>query len=144
MLLSKSTEELHQRDSSSNQNHAVQIDTHHDHDRTEAAMRILETIAQTLRTERAHPTTVLNALIELENAGGISALYELEYRLARLVRAMRERDDHALPVAIGWLESSRAYLEEFGQIAPVPVTPVTIHSRVLKAVNIFQPQLRSA
>jgi hypothetical protein len=79
-------------------------------------MRILETIAQTLRTERAHPTTVLNALIELENAGGI----------------------------IGWLESARAYLEEFGQIAPVPVTPVTIHSRVLKAVNIFQPQLRSA
>jgi hypothetical protein len=55
-------------------------------------MRILETIAQTLRSARAHPTTVLNALIELENAGGSAALYELEYRLARLVRAMRERD----------------------------------------------------
>jgi hypothetical protein len=110
----------------------------------EAAMRILETIAQTLRTEHAHPTTVLNALIELENAGGISALYELEYRIARLVRAMRERDDHALPIAQGWLESSRAYLEEFGQTAPVRVTPVTIHSRVLKAINILQPQLRSA
>ena len=107
-------------------------------------MRILETIAQTLRTERAHPTTVLNALIELENAGGVSALYELEYRLARLVRAMRERDDHALGVAQGWLEASRAYLEEFGQTAPVTAPAVTIHSRVLKAINVLQPQLRSA
>jgi hypothetical protein len=33
-------------------------------------MRTLETIASTLRTGRAHPTLVMNALIELENAGG--------------------------------------------------------------------------
>jgi hypothetical protein len=107
-------------------------------------MRILETIAQTLRTERAHPTEVLNALIELENTGGIAALHELEYRVARLTRAMRERGDPAIAVAQGWLNATRAYLEEFGQAAPIQVEAVTIHRRVFKAINVFQPQLRSA
>jgi hypothetical protein len=107
-------------------------------------MRILETIAQTLRTERVHPTVVLNALIELENAGGAAALHELEYRIARLVRAMRERDDATLPIAQGWLSATRAYLETYAQIAPLPMKNITIHQRVLKAVGVLQPQLRSA
>ncbi|NJK42930.1 MAG: hypothetical protein HC933_00500 [Pleurocapsa sp. SU_196_0] len=77
-------------------------------------MRILETIATTLRTRIAHPTTVLNALIQLENNGGISAVYELEYRLTRLVRAMRERIADDLGIGDGWLQSTRAYLETFG------------------------------
>lgn len=106
-------------------------------------MRILETIAQTLRSARAHPTTVLNALIELENAGGSAALYELEYRLARLVRAMRERDDHALPVAQGWLSATRAYCETHAQVGAIPTATIQaqtgIHARVLSAFSVLQP-----
>ena len=111
-------------------------------------MRILETIAQTLRSSRAHPTTVLNALIDLENAGGSPALYELEYRLARLVRAMRERDDHALPIAQGWLSATRAYCETHAQLEPIVIqAPTGIHARVLSAFSVLQPQqslMRSA
>lgn len=113
-------------------------------------MRILETIAQTLRSARAHPTTVFNALIELENAGGSAGLYELEYRLARLVRAMRERDDHALLVAQGWLNATRAYCETYAQLEPIPVGAMQIqtgiHARVLNALSVLQPQalMRSA
>ena len=107
-------------------------------------MRILETIAQTLRNSRAHPTTVLNALIELENAGGSPALYELEYRLARLVRAMRERDDQALRIAQGWLGATRAYCETHAQMEATPSTPIQaqqgIHARVLSAFSVLQPQ----
>lgn len=106
-------------------------------------MRILETIAQTLRSSRAHPTNVLNALIELENAGGSAALYELEYRLARLVRAMRERDDHALPIAQGWLSATRAYCETHAQMGAIPAGVIQaqtgIHALVL---SILQPQQR--
>ena len=106
-------------------------------------MRILETIAQTLRSARAHPTTVLNALIELENAGGSSALYELEYRLARLVRAMRERDDHALPIAQGWLNATRAYCETHAQTPAIPAAKIQaqtgIHARVLSSFSVLQP-----
>ena len=102
-------------------------------------MRILETIAQTLRSARAHPTTVLNALIELENAGGSAALYELEYRLARLVRAMRERDDHALPVAQGWLSATRAYCETHAQMPAILPAQTGIHARVLHAFSVLQP-----
>ena len=107
-------------------------------------MRILETIAQTLRSARAHPTTVLNALIELENAGGNAALFELEYRLARLVRAMRERDDHALPVAQGWLSATRAYCVTHAQVQAIPTAAVQaqtgIHARVLHAFSVLEPQ----
>jgi hypothetical protein len=98
-------------------------------------MRILETIAQSLRTQHIHPTKVLNALIELENAGGVTTMYELEYRLSRLVRAMFERNDQAIKVAEAWLESTRAYLEEHGQTAPVSIPPVTLHRRILEVVN---------
>jgi hypothetical protein len=111
-------------------------------------MRILETIAQTLRTARAHPTDVLNALIELENAGGSAALMELEYRLARLVRAMRERGDANIAVAQGWLNSTRAYLEEYAQLEPLPAATIerqtTLHAKVLSAFSYPHTLLRSA
>lgn len=98
-------------------------------------MRILETIAQSLRTQQIHPTQVFNALIELENAGGVTTMYELEYRLSRLVRAMFERNDQAIKVAEAWLEATRAYLDEHGQTAPVVAPPVALHRRILEVVN---------
>jgi hypothetical protein len=82
-------------------------------------VKILEVIAETLRTRIAHPTVVLNALIQLENNGGISAVYELEYRLERLENAMRQRADESLGVCTAWLESARAYIQTF---TPEPVT----------------------
>jgi hypothetical protein len=106
-------------------------------------MRILETIAHSLREHATHPTHVLNALIELENNAGISAMTDLEYRLARLVRAMRERQDDALPIAQIWLSSARAYLDEYGRVAPIQMRPVTIHEKVLRAVQV-KPALLTA
>jgi hypothetical protein len=111
-------------------------------------MRILETIAQTLRTARAHPTDVLNALIELENAGGSAALMELEYRIARLVRAMRERGDANINVAQAWLNTTRLYLEEHAQMDALPAATVTrqttVHAKVLSAFAYPHTLLRSA
>ena len=84
-------------------------------------MRILETISETLQSQRAHPTTVLNALIELENDGGASALYELEYRLARMTRTLFENRDSSHRVAKAWLEATRAYLETYAPAQPIPL-----------------------
>ena len=107
---------------------------------TEDTMRILETIAKSLRSQSIHPTVVYNALIDLENNAGIGAIADLEYRLARLVRAMKERDDLATGVAAAWLSSTRAYLEQFGTVEPIsqPINP--LHSTVLRLV---QPKLKS-
>jgi hypothetical protein len=99
-------------------------------------MRILETIARSLREQTIHPTNALNALIELENNAGIGAISDLEYRLARLVRAMREREDTTLPLAQAWLSSSRAYLEEYGRAMPIQMRPPTMHEKVLRAVTV--------
>ena len=41
-------------------------------------MKALATLAESLRTGYIHPTTVLNTLIELDNAGGESALLQFE------------------------------------------------------------------
>ncbi len=103
-------------------------------------MRILETIAKSLRSQSIHPTVVYNALIDLENNAGIGAIADLEYRLARLVRAMKERDDLATGIAAAWLSSTRAYLEQFGTVEPIsqPINP--LHSTVLRLV---QPKLKS-
>ncbi len=110
---------------------------------TEEIMRILETIAISLRTQAIHPTTVYNALIDLENNAGIGALSDLEYRLARLVRAMKERNDHATGVAFAWLCSTRAYLEQHGQVMPTLAAPrvVGLHQKVLSLIQtkIQQP-----
>jgi hypothetical protein len=75
-------------------------------------MKILETIAQNLRTQRIHPTQVLNALTELENAGGIATVGELEWRLSRLVKSMTERDDQGVKVAQAWLNATQSYLKD--------------------------------
>ena len=96
-------------------------------------MRILETIAKSLRSQTIHPTVVYNALIDLENNAGVGAIADLEYRLARLVRAMKEREDLATGIAIAWLSSTRAYLEQFGTVEPILQRP--LHSTVLRLVQ---------
>ncbi|MEY4530404.1 MAG: hypothetical protein RLZZ156_1125 [Deinococcota bacterium] len=98
-------------------------------------MRILETIAKSLRSQSIHPTTVYNALIDLENNAGIGAIADLEYRLARLVRAMKEREDSATGLAIAWLNSTRAYLEQFGTVEPILQPSNPLHSTVLRLVQ---------
>lgn len=106
-------------------------------------MRILETIAKSLRSQSIHPTVVYNALIDLENNAGIGAIADLEYRLARLVRAMKEREDVATGIAIAWLSSTRAYLEQFGSVEPIsslshPLPSSVsnpLHSTVLRMVQ---------
>jgi uncharacterized protein YfaQ (DUF2300 family) len=82
-------------------------------------MRILETIASSLKAQSIHPTSVYNALISLENNAGIGALSDLEYRLSRLVRAMKDRQDPATGIASAWLLATRAYLEQYGQVEPI-------------------------
>ncbi len=105
-------------------------------------MRILETIARSLRTQAIHPTTVYNALVDLENNAGIGALSDLEYRLARLVRAMKDRNDHSTGVAFAWLCSTRAYLEQHGQAIPLQdIKPlfapksISLHEKVLSLIQ---------
>jgi hypothetical protein len=98
-------------------------------------MRILETIAKSLRSQSIHPTTVYNALIDLENNAGIGAIADLEYRLARLVRAMKEREDSATGIATAWLNSTRAYLEQFGTVEPIARATNPLHSTVLQMVQ---------
>lgn len=83
-------------------------------------MRILETIATSLKAQTIHPTTVLNALIDFENNAGIGALADLEFRLSRLLHAMKDRQDAATPIAAAWLSSTRAYLEQYGQVITPP------------------------
>ncbi len=49
-------------------------------------MRVLETImgtiAESIRVGHAHPTTVLNTLIEAENAGGLGTVRRIERQLS--------------------------------------------------------------
>jgi aminoglycoside phosphotransferase (APT) family kinase protein len=98
-------------------------------------MRILETIAKTLKAMHAHPTTVLNALIELENTQGIHALEELEYRVARLVRSY-DRSDPQRQLAQAWLEATRAYLEEHGQLAPIRMKKSNFDTQVIELLSL--------
>ena len=72
---------------------------------------ILGKITQTLVAERVHPTMVLNTLIELENDGGIPMIFELHYRLTRMVRNLREVQGPAQRIAQAWLDATIAYLE---------------------------------
>jgi hypothetical protein len=100
-------------------------------------MRTLETIAQTLKRGTAHPTVVLNALIELENTAGAPGLFELEYRLARLVRAMNERGETGAPLARAWLDATRAYLEIHHEVRPeVRVEPTRLHDALLGRLTV--------
>lgn len=84
-------------------------------------MRTFKVIADSLSTRRVHPTAVLNALIETENAGGPAALRELEGRLSRLLRSLQERGDQgAAALAAAWLEATRAYLDHLDPSRPFP------------------------
>lgn len=73
-------------------------------------MRSLDTITESIRLGHAHPTTLLNAFIELENEGGLVAVRRMERQLQLGVRAMRERGHPHSDLAQKWLNSARAYL----------------------------------
>jgi hypothetical protein len=107
-------------------------------------MRTLETIARSLKEGKAHPSTVLNALIEAENAGGLPALSELEERLARLERSALERRDPALPLILAWLKATRAYLEEHGQPEPSRLPPLVFRDIILSGPLQSWPRRRVA
>jgi hypothetical protein len=106
---------------------------------TEDTMRILETIARSLRSQTTHPTIVYNALIDLENNAGIGAIADLEYRLTRLIRAMKERQDCATPIAVAWLNSTRAYLEQHGTVEPIAQS--SLQTTILRIVQPNRPTL---
>jgi hypothetical protein len=102
-------------------------------------MRILETIASSLKTKSIHHTDVYNALIALENNAGIAAISDLEFRLSRLVRAMKDRQDPATGLAIAWLCATRAYLEQFGQVEAVTTKIIRLERPfLLSALNLPQ------
>jgi hypothetical protein len=77
-------------------------------------MRVLEitlgTIAESIRTGKAHPTTVLNALIEAENAGGMVAVRQVERQLSLSTQALQARSHPNSKLAEAWLNATRAYL----------------------------------
>jgi hypothetical protein len=77
-------------------------------------MRVLEitlgTIAESIRTGKAHPTTVLNALIEAENAGGMVAVRQVERQLSLSTQALQARSHPNSGLAEAWLNATRAYL----------------------------------
>ena len=73
-------------------------------------MRALELIAHTLSVGKVHPTTVINTLIEVENAGGSGALRQVERHLARTEEALRERNHPHRGLARAWLDATHAYL----------------------------------
>ncbi|GAA0523409.1 hypothetical protein [Deinococcus depolymerans] len=73
-------------------------------------MRALDTIAESIRVGYAHPTTLLNTFIEVENEGGLSAVRRIERQLQLGLSAMRERQHPHSDLAQKWLSSARAYL----------------------------------
>jgi hypothetical protein len=102
-------------------------------------MRILETIASSLKAKSIHYTDVYNALILLENNAGIAAISDLEYRLARLVRAMKDRQDPSTGLAVAWLNATRAYLEQHGQVQAVNPKIIRLERPfLLSALNLPQ------
>ena len=73
-------------------------------------MRVLDIIAESIRTGQAHPTTVLNTLIEAENAGGMGAIRQVERQLNLSTHALRDRAHPHTELAQAWLNATRAYL----------------------------------
>ena len=70
----------------------------------------LETIAESIRTGQAHRTTVLNTLIEAENAGGMMAVRQIERQLTLSASALQARAHPTSELAQAWLNAARAYL----------------------------------
>lgn len=73
-------------------------------------MRALDTIAESIRVGYAHPTKILNTLIEVENEGGLSAVRRIERQLNLGTSALRERQHPHADMAQKWLGAARAYL----------------------------------
>ena len=77
-------------------------------------MRVLETImgtiAESIRVGYAHPTTVLNTLIEAENAGGLGTVRRIERQLSMSAPALAARAHPHSGLAQAWLNATRAYL----------------------------------
>lgn len=73
-------------------------------------MRALDTIAESIRIGYAHPTKILNTLIEVENEGGLSAIRRIERQLNLGANALRERQHPHSDMAQQWLSAARAYL----------------------------------
>ena len=77
-------------------------------------MRTLEntlgTIAESIRIGRVHPTTVLNTLIEAENAGGLGTLRQVERQLSLSAKSLEARSHPNSGLAQAWLNATRAYL----------------------------------
>lgn len=70
----------------------------------------LETIAKSIRAGSAHPTTVLNTLIEAENGGGMVAVRQVERQLSLSTQALQARSHPNSELAQAWLNATRAYL----------------------------------
>lgn len=73
-------------------------------------MRALDIIAESIRIGHAHPTLILNTLIELENEGGLVAVRRVERQLSHGTSALRERAYPNSALAQKWLGAARAYL----------------------------------
>lgn len=77
-------------------------------------MRVLEntlgTIAESIRVGKVHPTTVLNILIEAENAGGLGTVRQVERQLSLSIRSLEARSHPNSGLAQAWLNATRAYL----------------------------------
>lgn len=73
-------------------------------------MRALEVIAESIRSGEAHPTTVLNTLIETENAGGMAAVRRIERQLSLSAESLEARQHPHSGLALSWLNATRAYL----------------------------------
>ncbi|THF84738.1 hypothetical protein E7T09_19060 [Deinococcus sp. KSM4-11] len=73
-------------------------------------MRALDTIAESIRLGYAHPTKIINTLIEVENDGGLGAVRRIERHLSLGSAALRDRQHPNIGIAQQWLNSTRAYL----------------------------------
>lgn len=73
-------------------------------------MRALDIIAESIRIGYAHPTNILNTLIELENEGGLVAVRRVERQLSLGTNALRQREHPNTALAQKWLGAARAYL----------------------------------
>lgn len=76
-------------------------------------MKALTIMADSLRAGYIHPTAVLNTLIELDNAGGPTALHEFERQLEQGQQALQERGHPHARLAAAWLQATRSYLHEY-------------------------------
>jgi hypothetical protein len=70
----------------------------------------LEIIAESIRVGNVHPTTVLNTLIEADNAGGLGAVRQIERQLSMSARSLEARSHPNSNLAQTWLNATRVYL----------------------------------